>query len=63
VLWLWILIGVIVLGLILVVPRRRSWGPFTYRRRSFVGGPVTGRVLGTLLFVALVVLVVLAFTH
>jgi hypothetical protein len=63
VLWLWVLIVIVVLGLIAVVPRRRSWGPITHRRRSFVGGRVTGRVVGTLLFVVLVILVVIAITH
>ena len=62
-LWLWVLIGAIAVGLIAVVPRKRSWGPITYRRRSFVGGPITGRVFGTLMFVALVVLVVFAITR
>ena len=62
-LWLWLLLGVVVLGLVAVVPRKRSWGPITYRRRSFVGGPVTGRVLEMLLFAALIILVVIAITH
>jgi hypothetical protein len=61
--WLWIALAVIVIGLIAVVPRKRSWGPITYRRRSFVGGPFTGRILGFLLFVALVVILALAVTH
>jgi uncharacterized membrane protein len=63
VLSLWVLVAVVVIGLIAVVPRKRSWGPITYRRRSFVGGPLTGRLLGTLLFAALVVLLVLAIEH
>jgi hypothetical protein len=63
VLWLYVLIAVVVIGLIAVVPRKRSWGPITYRRRSFVGGPMTGKVVGGFLFVALGVLVVLAVTH
>lgn len=62
-LWLWVLIVAVVIGLIAVVPRKRSWGPITYRRRSFVGGPISGRVVSALLFVALVILMVLAFTH
>jgi len=60
---LWVLIVVVVIALIAVTPRKRSWGPITYRRRSFVGGPVTGRVLGTALFLALVILVALAVTR
>ena len=60
---LWVLIAVVVVGLIAVVPRKRSWGPITYRRRSFVGGPISGRVVSALLFVALIVLVVLAVTR
>jgi hypothetical protein len=63
VLWLWALIAVVLVGLIAVVPRKRSWGPITYRRRRFVGGPVTGRVMEVLLFVALAVLVVIAVAH
>jgi hypothetical protein len=61
--WLWLLIAVVVIGLIAVVPRKRSWGPITYSRHSLVGGPVTGRILSTILFVALIVLVVLAVTR
>lgn len=62
-LWLWVLIAIVALGLVAVVPRRRSWGPITYSRRSLVGGPITGRVLEVVLFAALIVLVVLAITH
>jgi uncharacterized membrane protein len=60
---LWLLIGLVVIGLIAVVPRKRSWGPITYSRRSMVGGPVSGRVLEGVLFAALVVLVVVAIMH
>ena len=60
---LWVLIGPVVIGLVAVVPRKRSWGPITYSRRSFVGGPVTGRVVEVLVFAALIVLVVVAVTH
>ena len=60
---LWVLIGLVLVGLVAVVPRKRSWGPITYSRRSFVGGPVSGRVVEVFLFAALVVLVVLAVTH
>jgi hypothetical protein len=58
----WVLIGAVVVGLVAVVPRRRKWGPITYRRQSFVGGPVSGRLLSRTLFVALVVLVAIAVT-
>ena len=61
--WLWVLIAVVVAGLIAVVPRKRKWGPITYQRRSFVGGRRTGRVVGVLLFAALIILVVLAITR
>ena len=57
------LIVAVVIGLIAVVPRKRSWGPITYRRRAFVGGPITGRVVSLLLFASLLVLVVLAITR
>jgi uncharacterized membrane protein len=64
VLILWVLIGLVVIGLIAVVPRKRSWGPITYRRRSFVGGPFSGRIVEVVLFAALIALVVLAaITH
>jgi hypothetical protein len=58
----WVLIGAVVVGLVAVVPRRRKWGPITYRRQSFVGGPISGRLLSGALFVALVVLVAIAVT-
>jgi hypothetical protein len=60
---LWVLIGLVVIGLIAVVPRKRSWGPITYSRRSFVGGPFTGRVGEVILFAALIILVVLVIVH
>jgi hypothetical protein len=56
------LIGAAVVGLVAVVPRRRKWGPITYRRESFFGGPISGRLLSGVLFAALVVLVVIAIT-
>jgi hypothetical protein len=59
--WLWVAIALVVVALVAVVPRKRSWGPVTYSRRSFVGG--RHRMLGVLLFVALVVLVAIAITH
>jgi hypothetical protein len=61
--WFWLLIVAVVVGLIAVVPRKRSWGPITYRRRSFVGGPVTSRVAEVLLFAVLIVLVVFAIVR
>jgi len=60
---LWLLIALVVVGLVLVVPRKRSWGPVTYRRKSFVGGPISGRALAIVLVIALAVLLFLALTH
>lgn len=57
---IWVLIAIVVLALVAVVPRKRSWGPITYRRRSLMGGPVTGRLLGAVLLIVLTVLVVIA---
>ena len=60
---LWIAIAVVVVALIAVVPRKRSWGPVTYRRKSVVGGPLSGRVLAVGLTVLLLVLLIVAFTR
>ncbi len=60
---LWIAVAAVVVALVAVVPRKRSWGPITYRRRSMVGGPLSGRLLTIGLTVLLVVLLVVAFTR
>ena len=53
----------VAVALIAVVPRKRSWGPVTYRRKSVVGGPLSGRVLAVGLTVLLLVLLIVAFTR
>ena len=60
---LWIAVAAVVVALVAVVPRKRSWGPITYRRRSMIGGPLSGRLLTIGLTVLLVVLLVVAFTR
>jgi hypothetical protein len=60
---LWIAVAVVVVLLLAVLPRKKSWGPVTYQRRSLIGGPVSGRILAVGLTVALIVLVLLAVTH
>ena len=60
---LWIAVAAVVVALVAVVPRKRSWGPITYRRRSVIGGPFSGRLLTIGLTVLLVVLLVVAFTR
>jgi len=60
---LWIAVAAVVVALVAVVPRKRSWGPITYRRRSVIGGPLSGRLLTIGLTVLLVVLLVVAFTR
>jgi hypothetical protein len=60
---LWIAVAAVVVALVAVVPRKRSWGPITYRRRSVIGGPLSGRLLSVGLTVLLVVLLVVAFTR
>ena len=60
---LWIAIAVVVGALIAVVPRKRSWGPVTYRRKTVVGGPLSGRVMAIVLTVSLVVLLIVALTR
>ena len=60
---LWLAIAVVVVALIAVVPRKRSWGPVTYRRKAAVGGPLSGRVMAVGLTVLLVVLLIVVFTR
>jgi uncharacterized membrane protein len=60
---LWIAIAVVAVALIAVMPRKRSWGPVTYRRKTVVGGPLSGRVMAIVLTVLLVVLLIVAFTR
>ena len=60
---LWVAVAAVVVALFAVVPRKRSWGPITYRRRSLIGGPLIGRVLAVGLTVTLVVLLIVAFTR
>jgi hypothetical protein len=60
---IWVAIAVVVIALLAVLPRKRSWGPVTYRRKTVVGGPVSGRFLSIGLTVVLVVLLVVAFTR
>ena len=60
---IWIAVGVTVALLIAVIPRKRSWGPITYQRRSLIGGRISGRILGALLTVTLIVLLALAIAR
>jgi uncharacterized membrane protein len=60
---IWVAIAIVVIALLAVLPRKRSWGPVTYRRKTVVGGPLTGRVLAVVLTVLLVVLLLVALTR
>jgi len=60
---LWIAIVAVVVALLAVLPRKRSWGPITYRRRTLVGGRLSGRVLALALMITLVVLLIVAITR
>jgi hypothetical protein len=60
---IWVVIAIVVIALLAVLPRKKSWGPVTYQRRSLIGGPLSGRVLAIGLTVLLVVLLVVAFTR
>ena len=60
---IWVAIAIVVIALLAVLPRKKSWGPITYQRRSLIGGPLSGRVLAIGLTVLLVVLLVVAFTR
>jgi uncharacterized membrane protein len=60
---LWIAIAAVVAALIAVVPRKRSWGPVTYRRKTVVGGPLSGRFMAIVLTVLLVVLLIVALAR